>query len=221
MSEHLIREIDNVKKSIISLGTLVEESLRESVRAFVERDTELAQKVIDGDERIDKAEIEVEEDCLRILALYQPVAIDLRYIVSVLKINNDLERIGDLASNLAQRARSLSTKLPIDVPRSIPRMTEVVQDMLKKSLDALVRADTELAREVLSADDEVDKLHSRLYPIVQEKIESEPAKIAEWIQLLGISRYLERAADHTTNIAEDVIYMVDGGIVRHGGEAGV
>lgn len=176
MSEHLIREIDNVKKSIISLGTLVEESLRESVRAFVERDTELAQKVIDGDERIDKAEIEVEEDCLRILALYQPVAIDLRYIVSVLKINNDLERIGDLASNLAQRARSLSTKLPIDVPRSIPRMTEVVQDMLKKSLDALVRADTELAREVLSADDEVDKLHSRLYPIVQEKIESEPRR---------------------------------------------
>lgn len=215
MSMHLQRAIDALKKSIISVGTRVEESLRDGVKAFLDRDERLAQAVIDGDETIDQMEVEVEEECLKILALHQPVAIDLRYIISVLKINNDLERIGDLASNIAERGRFLATKRPIAVPESIPQMTRIVQKMLGKSLDALVKMDTDLAQEVLEADEEVDDLHSSIYPTVQARIEAEPDNIAEWIQLLGVSRYLERAADHTTNIAEDVLYMVEGNISRH------
>lgn len=215
MAQHLQREIEKLKKSILSVGTLVEESLRRSVRAFLERDPEMAQSIIDDDNVIDQAEVEVEEECLKILALHQPVAIDLRFIISVLKINNDLERIGDLAANIAERAKFLSTRPPIEVPDSIPKMAQLVQEMLKKSLDALVEMDTELATQVCEADDAVDDLHSGMYPIVQSRIEADAGNIAEWIQLLGISRYLERAADHTTNIAEDVVYMVEGEIHRH------
>ncbi len=215
MAQHLQREIEKLKKSILSVGTLVEESLRKSVRAFSKRDPEMAQSVIDNDNVIDQMEVDVEEECLKILALHQPVAIDLRFIISVLKINNDLERIGDLAANIAERAKFLVTPLHIKVPDAIPEMAKLVQEMLKKSLDALVEMDATLAKQVCESDDEVDDLHSEMYPFVQSKIESEPDNVAEWIQLLGISRYLERAADHTTNIAEDVIYMVEGEIKRH------
>ena len=215
MSEHLQREIESLKKEILTVATLVEESLRDSVRAFLKRDATLAKKVIDGDAKIDEKEVEVEEECLKILALHQPVAVDLRYIVSVLKINNDLERIGDLASNIAERAKFLSKRVPIEVPESIPEMSEIVQAMLEEGLDALVKMDVSKADSVLERDEEVDNLHAEIYPLVQSKIEADPDKISEWIQLLGVSRYLERAADHTTNIAEDIIYMVEGKISRH------
>lgn len=215
MAQHLQREIERLKKSILSVGTLVEESLRKSVRAFSERNLEMAQEVIDHDDVIDQLEVEVEEECLKILALHQPVAIDLRFIVSVLKINNDLERIADLASNLAERAKFLSTKAPTDVPETIPQMAELVQKMLKNSLDALISMDVPLAEKVCEDDDEIDELHSKIYPLVQASIESQPGTTAEWLQLIAVSRYLERAADHTTNIAEDVIYMVEGEIKRH------
>jgi len=215
MTQHLQREIEKLKKSILALGTMVEESLRKSVRAFSQRDSAMAREVIDNDSVIDQMEVELEEDCLKILALHQPVAIDLRFIISVLKINNDLERIGDLASNIAERAEFLATQVPVAVPDSIPRMAELVQVMLKDSLDALVEMDTELARRVCDADDEVDELHEGMYRIVRREIESNPARIVEWIQLMGVSRYLERVADHTTNIAEDVMYLVEGTIERH------
>lgn len=215
MTRHLEREIDRLKESILSVGTLVEESLNKSVRAFKDRDKELAGNVIEGDAVIDQMEVEVEEECLKILALHQPVAIDLRYIISVLKINNDLERIADLAVNIAKRSNSMANRPPVDVPDSIPRIASMVQEMLRKSLEALVRMDVSLAREVLKSDDEVDDLHSGMYPTVQSMIEGDPVHMAEYIQLLGISRYLERAADHSTNIAEDVIYMVEGEIHRH------
>ncbi len=215
MTQHLQREIEKLKKSILALGTMVEESLRKSVRAFSQRDSEMARQVIDNDAVIDQMEVELEEDCLKILALHQPVAIDLRFIISVLKINNDLERIGDLASNIAGRAEFLATQAPVAVPEAIPRMAELVQVMLQNSLDALVEMDTELARRVCDADDEVDELHESMYRLVQHGIESNPSRIVDWIQLLGVSRYLERVADHTTNIAEDVMYLVEGTIERH------
>lgn len=215
MTKHLQREIASLKKSILSVGTLVEESLRKSVKAFSDRDHQLAQRVIDDDRIIDETEVEVEEECLKILALHQPVAIDLRYIVSVLKINNDLERIADLAANIAERAIFLAAKPPVHPPDTIQRMAKIVQMMLKKSLDALVEMDAILAQEVREMDNEVDSLHREMYRTVESKIQANPEEIEIWLQLTGISRYLERAADHATNIAEDVIYMVEGEISRH------
>ena len=215
MTRHLQREIERLKKLILSVGTMVEESLRNSVLSLSQRDPELAKKVVEGDNNIDLLEVEVEEECLKILALYQPVANDLRFIISVLKINNDLERIGDLASNIAKRAKVLAVKQPIPIPESIPKTTEIVKTMLKDSLDSLVTMDRNLAVKVCTVDDEVDKVHSAMYQKVQELIISDVENIDLYIQFLGISRYLERAADHMTNIAEDVIYMIDGEIHRH------
>jgi len=215
MTKHFQREIISLKKSILSVGTRVEESLRRSIKAFSDRDEKLAQRVAEDDKLIDEMEVEVEEECLKILALYQPVAIDLRYIVSVLKINNDLERIGDLAANVAERVVFLATKPPVEAPDAIPRMAKVVQVMLKDSLDALVQMDTALAKKVLVADNEVDSLHRGMYRTVEAGIRSNPEDVEVWLHLTAISRYLERAADHTTNIAEDVIYMVEGEISRH------
>jgi len=217
MIRHLQREIDKLKKSILSVGTLVEENLRDGVKALSDRNSVLAEKVIEGDNLIDQFEIEVEEECLKILALHQPVAIDLRFIVSILKINNDLERIGDLASNIAERAISLSKKPPVTVPKAIPLIVAAVQSMLKNSLDALVAMDARLADSVCKADNEVDQLHSGMYQKVQALIRTDPENIESYFQLISVSRYLERAADHMTNIAEDVIYMVEGKIHRHPG----
>ena len=210
-----LKEIEKLKSSLLQVGTLVEEAVRDSVRSFSEKDLDLAELIIENDEKIDQLEVEVEEDCLKILALHQPVAIDLRYIIAVLKINNDLERIADLAVNIASRTKFLAEKSTITLPGSLFTIAEKVEYMLKMSLDSLVKSDTEKAKSVLVADDEVDDLHSNMYKIAREKIESDPSKIDQWFNVIGISRYLERAADHTTNIAEDVIYLVDGDITRH------
>ncbi len=215
MNQHLQREIEKLKKNIMIIGTLVEESLRDSIKAVIERNTTQAQTIIKDDSIIDDKEVELEEECLKILALHQPVAIDLRYIISVLKINNDLERIGDLAVNIAERAVHLTSQPPINIPETIPRMANIVQNMLKDSLDALVNMDTIRAGEVCESDDEVDDLLNGMFPLVQSMIEEEPERIDTSLQLLSISRYLERAADHCTNIAEDVEYLVDGKIRRH------
>lgn len=215
MVQYLEKEIEKLKFSLLQVGTLVEEAVRDSVRSFSEKDLDLAELIIENDEKIDQLEVEVEEDCLKILALHQPVAIDLRYIIAVLKINNDLERIADLAVNIASRTKFLAEKSTITLPGSLFTIAEKVEYMLKMSLDSLVKSDTEKAKSVLVADDEVDDLHSNMYKIAREKIESDPSKIDQWFNVIGISRYLERAADHTTNIAEDVIYLVDGDITRH------
>jgi len=215
MVQHLEKEIEKLKSSLLQVGTLVEEAVRDSVRSFSEKDLDLAELIIENDEKIDQLEVEVEEDCLKILALHQPVAIDLRYIIAVLKINNDLERIADLAVNIASRTKFLAEKSTITLPGSLFTIAEKVEYMLKMSLDSLLKSDTEKAKSVLVADDEVDDLHSNMYKIAREKIESDPSKIDQWFNVIGISRYLERAADHTTNIAEDVIYLVDGDITRH------
>jgi phosphate transport system protein len=215
MPVHLQREIENLKKKILRLGAMTETAVREATLSIEQADAHLAQKIIDNDLVIDQTEVEVEEDCLKILALHQPVAIDLRFIVAVLKINNDLERIGDLAVNIAERAAFLATQPKVSVSLDFSGMAHKAQLMLKKSLDALVNLSVQLANEVCKLDDEIDAMNRRMYIDVQEAIRSYPHQLGSLIHLLSVSRHLERIADHTTNIAEDVIYMIEGKIVRH------
>jgi phosphate transport system protein len=212
---HLHREIENLKGKTLSLAARVEESLRLAIRSVRDRDPALAQRVIDGDQSIDLMEVMVEEECLKVLALHQPVAIDLRFIVAVIKVNNELERIGDLASDVAERAIFLSERDPIALPPELLDMSSKVQAMVRKSLDALVNMDTELARETCASDDEVDDIHRGMFQLVQRGIVEHPEQVETYLPFLSISRYLERVADHATNIAEDVIYSVEGQIVRH------
>ena len=215
MSVHLKKAIDNLKKELLTLCGMVEDNLWQAVKSIKNRDVKLAQKVIDSDIQTDQMEVNVEEDCLKILALHQPVAIDLRFIITALKINNDLERIGDLAVNIAERSRFLSSQKPIDMPFDFETMAEKTQAMVKKSLDALVHIDCDLASEVCQADDEIDAINRQMYDQVKDQIKQDSENIETLIHLLSVSRHLERIADHATNIAEDVIYMVKGEIVRH------
>jgi phosphate transport system protein len=216
MPQHLSREVDRLKRKLLALSAYVEESVQRAVKAVSERDEKLARRVIDTDIEIDEMEVDVEEDCLKILALHQLVAIDLRLIIAVLKINNDLERIGDLAVNIAERAASLAQKPRINSPFDFQTMAERVQKMLQKALDALVNADAVLAKEVLECDDEIDEMNRQMYDSIKDGIRKDPDNVDTLIQVLAISRNLERIADHTSNIAEDVIYMVNGDIIRHG-----
>jgi phosphate transport system protein len=215
MPVHLQREIENLKKKILSLGAKVETAVREAMLSLETRDAGLAQRIIENDFKIDQAEVEVEEDCLKILALHQPVAIDLRFIVAVLKINNDLERIGDLAVNIAERAAFLATQPKVSVSLDFAGMARKTQLMMKKSLDALVNLSVALANEVCACDDEIDAMNRRMYIAVQEAIHTYPEQVESLMHLLSASRHLERIADHATNIAEDVSYMIEGKIVRH------
>ncbi len=215
MAQHLQKEIGDLKKRILTLSALVEESVKDAVRAVQTRDRRLAARIIDGDIAIDNMEVAIEEECLKLLALHQPVAIDLRFIICVIKMNNELERIGDLAVNIAERASFLATRDPVDIPFDFPGMSEKTQEMLRHSLDALVNLDADLARKVCAADDEIDLINRDMYARVRDGITARIEYIEIFIHLLAVSRHLERIADHATNIAEDVIYMIEGEIVRH------
>jgi phosphate transport system protein len=218
MPVHLFREIENIKREILTLGARAEQAVRDATLAITERDDALARRVIQNDSKLDDMEVQIEENCLKTLALYQPVAIDLRFLVAVLKINSDLERVGDLAVNVAERAAFLATQPPVDLSFDFPAMAGQAREMLKESLDALVNLSTSQARKVLQGDDEVDAMNRRMYLLVQEAIRTHPEEAESLIHLLSASRHLERIADHATNIAEDVIYMVEGVIVRHQAE---
>jgi len=216
MTLHIQREMDRLKKSILSLSAIVEESVQKAVLAVENLDVELAHKVMESDDQIDDLEVDLEEECLKILALHQPVANDLRFIISVLKINNDLERIGDLAGNIAERALALAEEKERNVaPSHLSTMADRVEEMLKKSLDALIDHDLRLAAQVCRMDDQVDKLHAETYSLVKQEIRSNPEDLDFLLHYLTISRHLERIADLATNLAEDVIYMIEGDIVRH------
>jgi phosphate transport system protein len=216
MSIHLQREIDHIKQRLLSLSALVEEQLQLAVRAIVDSDESLARTVCERDRHVDQMEVEIEEECLKTLALYQPVAVDLRFLVAVLKINNDLERIGDLAVNLARKAKKLVTLPSLDAPFDLTTMWERTQRMLRDSIDALVSMDPRLADDVCTRDDAVDEMKHNIRRLAQEMIEQEPARAESLLTLMAVARNLERVADHATNIAEDVIYMVEGRIIRHG-----
>ena len=215
MTKHLRHEIDKLKRKFLALSAHVEANVHNAVKSIADRNNELAQRIIDADEEIDQMEVDVEEDCLKILALHQPVAIDLRFLIAVLKINSDLERIGDLASNIANVTISLASQEPVEVPFDLVQMMEKVKSMLKRSIDALVNLDADLANAVCHDDDEIDKLHREMYKIVETRIKQQPEKTERFIRFLSASRQLERIADHATNIAEDVIYMIEGEIYRH------
>jgi phosphate transport system protein len=215
MARHLQREIERLKKKILALGAIVEDNLRQAFAAIESRDADAARQVILADLIIDENEVEVEEECLKLLALYQPVAVDLRYIVAVIKINNELERIGDLGANVAERAAQLAQTEPIVVPAKLLLMAERVESMLERALDALVRSDPTLARLVLAADDEVDELYPELIDEMKAEIRRHLDRLDALVLLFAVARYLERLADHTTNIAEDVLYMAEGEITRH------
>ena len=215
MSKHIRREIAVLKKEILALGAAAEEILYKAMNSLEERDKGLAEKVMKEDAGIDQMEVEIEEDCLKVLALHQPVAGDLRLIIAILKINNDLERVGDLAVNIAERAAFLATREKIETPPDFMKMSEISREMLKKSLDALVTEDSAMAHKVCGMDDAVDAINREMYILIQNEIRKDPSRMESLIHLLSVSRHLERVADLATNIAEDVIYMIDGEIVRH------
>jgi phosphate transport system protein len=216
MAKHFDRELEKLKKKILSLGALVEERVYLAIKAIESRDPDLAKRIIRSDHEIDETEVEVEEECLKVLALYQPVAIDLRFIVAVIKINNDLERIGDQAVNIAERIQSIAKYPKINFHFDYTEMAEIAAAMLKQSLDALVNLDIDTAFRILTLDDEVDDIQSNAYSQIKQAMREHPEGMTYLINLYLISRHLERVADHATNIAEEVIYLIEGEIIRHG-----
>ena len=215
MSVHLQNEIEKLKKMVISLGTDVEDNLHKAVQSLETRDIALGEHTVGADRSIDLREVDLEEECLKILALHQPVAIDLRFVIAVLKINNDLERIGDLAVNIAERSVFISSQPPVNTSFDFAGMAEKTKAMLRNSLESLVNMDSKLARQVCQDDDEVDAINREMYGQVQDGIRDKIENMECLIHYLGAARHLERIADLATNIAEDVIYMVDGEIIRH------
>ncbi|MDF1525708.1 MAG: phosphate signaling complex protein PhoU [bacterium] len=211
----LHKEIEKLKKMLLELMAVVEENLTKAVLSLENRDCVLAQEVIDSDQRIDQMEVDLEEEGLKILALHQPVAIDLRFIISALRTNNELERIGDTAVNLAERATFLCGEPPLNLPVDLPTMADKAQEMLRMSLDAFVNMDVPLAVKVIKMDDEVDEMNREAFKVIYETIRKIPDRAEALIHTLSATRHLERIGDHATNIAEDVVYLVEGEIIRH------
>lgn len=214
---HFAEELDELNHALLEMGGLVESSIHTSVQALVERDDRMARRVIEDESLINSMELDIDARVTRLLALNQPVAGDLRLLVMCLKINTDLERMGDLAVNVAERAISLNkTAAPLGQPLlEMPRMASMVEDMLHRTLDAFVRRDAQQAQEILPADDDVDSIRDGVYKELIATMRRAPELVEPAIHLMFVARSLERIADHTTNIAEDVIYLVRGVDVRH------
>ncbi len=217
MTLHFQREVDKLKKMILNEAAFVEDSLKKALRALKESDADLADEVYKDDAKIDQMEIDVEEEALKILALHQPVAIDLRFIIAVIKLNSDLERIGDLTANIAHRIPSVVKFRTVNLSGRIFKMADLAEKMVRDVLTSLIDMNVELAQEVCAADEEVDALHKEMFGYVRDKIAQDSGHIEFYLFQLGLSRHLERIADHATNIAEDVMYMVSGKISRHSG----
>ncbi len=216
MTKRFHQELEKTKKMILSLGAMAEERLHLAIKAVGTKDAAIAEKIINSDHELDEMEVEIEEECLKILALYQPVAIDLRFLIAMIKINNDLERIGDEAVNIAQRVGIISKWKNPQTTFDYGPMAEKTKKMLKMSLDSLVNMDTDLAFKVSILDDEIDEIHNSVYDHVKNGVDERIDTGGYLINLFLISRHLERIGDHATNIAEEVIYMIEGEIIRHG-----
>jgi phosphate transport system protein len=212
---HFHEELDALKQTLLAMGALVEDQIRRVMHALLERNDALAREVIERDQRVNAYDVEVDEKCVELLALHQPTAIDLRVIMTAVKIVTDLERIGDQAVNIAQRALELHTEPQLKPYVDLPRMAEKAQRMVKESLDAFVSRDTDLARRVCAADGEVDALKEQIFRELLTFMMQDAKTIPRALRLILISRFMERVADHATNIAEMVIYMVEGKLVRH------
>jgi phosphate transport system protein len=215
MSKHLQRDLDNLQRDLLQLAASVEDAIHKAIRSLQKRDVDLAEEVIQGDNQIDSDESHVEEECLKILALHQPVAVDLRRIASALKINAELERMADLAEDIAERAEHLATLPGIPMPAKLQRMTDLTTSMVRQSLDSFVHLDARLARTVCRLDDEVDRCNRQIIDELIEAMKSDPEIVEPGLSLFSATRHLERIADHATNIAEDVVYLVEGEIIRH------
>jgi len=215
MSLFLERSLAALRDRLLTLCATVEGRVQGAVRALVTRDVALARTIVDGDVEIDQAETRLEEECLKVLALYQPVAVDLRMIVTFLKINNDIERIADLAVHIAERAVDFAPRPALEPPVSWYVFSNKVEAMLRRSVDAVVQRDSGLARLVMASDVEVDALHRQVYEWVCENARKSSDDVSALLDALAVSRYLERIADHATNIAEDAVYLFTGEIVRH------
>lgn len=216
--KHFQEELEGLKNSLLEMGGLVESAIYRSVASVVEKDADQAKQVFDNEARINQMEISIDELATRLLALQQPLATDLRFITAAIKINNDLERMGDLAVNIAERALSLLQEPPIRPQIDIPRMATLTESMVHRSLDAFVRGDAALARSVLLSDDAVDNLRDATYEALIQFMEKDAENVRLGVNLMFVARNLERLADHATNIAEDVLFLVQGIDVRHHAE---
>ena len=212
---HFQRELEELKENLLKMAAMVEEAIRDSVRSLVKRDSDVAQKVFEGEDRINKMEIAIDDMCLKLLALRQPMAVDLRFITSAMKIITDLERMGDQAVNIAERAISLNQEPQLKPYIDIPRMAEITQSMVKDVLDAFVTRNSKLARSVCERDDLVDGLNDQVFRELLTYMMSDPKATTRAVHLMIVSRCLERIADHATNIAEDVIFLVDAVVIKH------
>ncbi len=215
MTRHFQIDMDLLNQRLLRVSSGVAEALQKSVKALLDRDKPLAEQVINGDVRINRREVEIEEECLKLLALYQPVAEDLRFIAAVLKTNTDLERMGDEAVNIAEHAVALTKADPVKMPEQLGEMSAAAMKMVFESLDAFVKRDTALARKVCEEDDVVDDLNGEVIKHVKTMMQESPQTISPAMRLFSVSRHLERIADHATNIGEHVVYMVEGTIIRH------
>ena len=215
---HFKEELDEMQSRLLEMAGLVESAIHQSVAALVDRDELAAKEVLWKEALINQKDIEIDEYATRLLALYQPMARDLRFLTAVIKINGDLERMGDLAVNITHRALSLMGELPVRPLIDIPQMANLAENMVRKSLDALVQRDEELARSVLRSDDEVDRLRDSVYQELVTFMQEESTTIPRAVDLMFIAHNLERVADHATNIAEDVLFLVKGIDVRHHAE---
>lgn len=219
MNIHLQRDLEHLQKRILALASSVEQAVGRAIQALFERDAELARSLMEGDTAIDLEETLIEEECLKILALHQPVAGDLRRVAAILKINTDLERMADLASNIAERVSELNQGPPVPIPSGFQVMADLTNSMVGDSLDAFVRLDLELAKRVCRLDDEVDRHNREIIAQVIKYMKKSADNVEPGLNLFSVSRQLERIADHATNIAEDVVYLISGEIIRHHPEA--
>ncbi|MEQ1945719.1 MAG: phosphate signaling complex protein PhoU [Bryobacteraceae bacterium] len=217
---HFVEELEQLKSKLLEMGALVELAIQRSISAVTQKDRDAAEEVFRNERRINQIEVEIDDFAINLLALHQPMAIDLRLIVAALKINTDLERMGDLAANIAQRAISLMEGPIVSPMIDIPHIAGLVQSMVRKSLDAFVARDADMARSVLASDDAVDSLRTASYHELTSFMEKDPKNIKQALSLLTVTRNLERIADHSTNIAEDVLFLVKGVDVRHHFESG-
>jgi phosphate transport system protein len=215
MAKHLERDLDDLQRDLLALAGLVEGAIYKAIQALQDRDVHLAREVIAGDTQIDREENHIDEECLKILALHQPVAVDLRRIISAMMINTDLERMGDLAEEMAERAVYLARPPLLPIPEKLQRMTDLTTMMVRQSLDAFVNLDTHVAHAVMRMDDEVDRYNEEIIAELIQAMKSSPTLVEAGLSMFSAVRQLERIADHATNIAEDVVYLVEGEIVRH------
>lgn len=215
MQRHFDEELAELKQKILRMGALVEEQIQEAMKALVDRDEVLARQVIENDRRVNTLDVEIDEACLELLALYQPAARDLRFITTAMKISTELERMSDLAENVCERTIELNEEPQLKPYIDIPRMAEMALKMVWEALDAFVKGDAMLARKVLRDDDAVDELNKQLFRELLSFMVENPQTISRGIRLSFVSKYIERIADHATNVAELIVYLVEGKIIRH------